>query len=200
MLTHLKRIFLIVFFIPTITFANDQIKIGLSTALTGDGASWGTDLKNALLFANKKLSNNKYQLVIEDDRCTGKDAVAVAHKLINVDKIKYVFGNCSATVKSALPIYNHAGVLVFAPIATSPDITDGSTNIFRSVPSDGSNATMLFNQMKKLYRRIGILTEEADYSQDLSKAFLGNNSGIIYQYTPRTILQGIRTLGLLSSS
>lgn len=154
----------------------DKIKIGLSTALTGDGATWGTDVKNALIFANKELTNDKYQIVIEDDRCTGKDAVAVAHKLINVDRVNYVFGNCSATVKSALPIYSSANVLVFAPIATSPNLSAGFSNLFRSAPSDESNARILYEYIKAHHTRIGVLTEEADYAQDLTKAFSKNNS------------------------
>jgi ABC-type branched-subunit amino acid transport system substrate-binding protein len=166
----------VVLFIVCTAAAEDRIKIGLSTAVTGDGASWGNDLKNALLFANQEIASNRYQIIIEDDRCTGKDAMAVAHKLISVDHVKYAFGNCSATVKSALPIYSRANVLVFAPIATSPDLANGLTNLFRSVPSDGSNAALLFEHMKAHYKRVGVLTEEADYAQDLTKAFLKNNS------------------------
>lgn len=171
-----RLLILATLFIATAAVADDRIKIGLSTALTGDGATWGTDLRNAILFANKELTNDNYQIVIEDDRCTGKDAVAVAHKLVGVDQVKYVFGNCSATVKSALPIYDRANVLVFAPIATSPDLSNGFSNIFRSAPSDGSNAALLFENMRAHYKRIGVLTEEADYAQDLTRAFLKNNT------------------------
>ena len=169
-------VLLAILFTASPVAADDRVKIGLSTALTGDGATWGTDLKNAILFANKELTNDKYHIVIEDDRCVGKDAVAVAHKLINVDRVKYVFGNCSATVKSALPVYDRANVVVFAPIATSPDLSSGFSNIFRSAPSDGSNAALLFGHMQAHYKSIGVLTEEADYAQDLTRAFLKNNS------------------------
>ncbi len=173
---HFRLILLAVLLVASSAVADDRIKIGLSTALTGDGATWGTDLKNALLFANKELANDKFEIVIEDDRCTGKDAVAVAHKLVSVDQVKYVFGNCTATVKSALPVYDRANVLVFAPIATSPTLSNGFSNIFRSAPSDGNNAALLFEHMKAHYKRIGVLTEEADYAQDLTRAFLKNNS------------------------
>lgn len=176
MLVRMLTALLAIIVISSPAFADDKIKIGLSTALTGDGSSWGVDLKNALLFANKELGNAKYEIIIQDDRCSGKDAVAVAHKFISADKIKYVFGNCSTTVKSALPIYNSANVLVFAPIATSPELSRGFDNIFRSAPSDGGNAALLFKHMKQHFKRVGVLTEEDDYAQDLTKAFLKNNS------------------------
>jgi len=171
---HLRLALLATLLIASPTLADDKIKIGLSTALTGDGATWGTDLRNALLFANKELTNEKYQIIIEDDHCTGKDAVAVAHKLISVDHVKYVFGNCSATVKSALPVYDRANVLVFAPIATSPTLSNGFTNIFRSAPSDESNAALLLDHIKARYSSVGVLTEEDDYAQDLTRAFVRN--------------------------
>ena len=48
--------------------AQERVKIGVSTALSGDAATYGLDIKDALLFANEKLTDNSYELVFEDDR------------------------------------------------------------------------------------------------------------------------------------
>lgn len=157
--------------------AEEKIKIGLSTALTGDGATWGTDLKNALLFANQELARNRYEIVIEDDRCAARDAAAVAQKLV-AGNVRYVFGNCSATVLAAAPVYEAAGVVLFAPIATSPAIPGRFHNIFRSAPSDAGSAKMLFDYISARHKKVGILTEESDYSEGIRRAFEAyNNSG-----------------------
>ena len=186
--------------------AEPKIKIGVSTALTGPAATFGNDIKNALLFANNELTNNKYDIVIEDDRCNGKDAVSVAHKMIDVHKVKYVFTNCSATTLSAAAVYDRAGVLMFAPLATSPDIAKASDNIFRAAPSDEANARMLYEYIVARYQKVGILTEQSDYSENFRQAFVANNAGNKLEissesYLPtdndfRTILLRYKQLGV----
>ena len=80
-------IFLVFFILPFGSFAQAPIKIGISAPLTGANATFGNNLKNVLIYANKKLTNNRYQLVIEDDHCDGKGAVTVAHKMVGVDGV-----------------------------------------------------------------------------------------------------------------
>lgn len=85
-------------------FTEEKIKFGVSTALTGEAASYGIDLKNALVFANDRLGQGRYEFVFEDDKCNGKDAVVAARRLIDVHKVKYVIGfACSSTILSTAP-------------------------------------------------------------------------------------------------
>ncbi len=174
---HLIMLQILLFILLLIfsTFANAEtkkIKIGVSTALSGPAATFGTDIKNAVFFANHEIANDKYDIVVEDDKCEGKEAVAVAHKLINIDKVSYVFGNCSATVLSTASIYQKAGTIVFAPLATSPNISTAADNIFRTAPNDTINAEILFHYISERHSKLGILTEQSDYSVDLLDAFL----------------------------
>lgn len=151
----------------------DLPKIGLSAPLS---LSWGVDVKNALLFANKHFANNKYQIIIEDDKCVGKDAVTVAHKLINIDRINYVVGDCSATVLSAAPVYDAANVIQMSPLASSSKIGRTPQVIYRTIPSDQDSAKILFDYVAKHSRILGVLTESADYSADFYEDFVKNNS------------------------
>ncbi|RIL01417.1 MAG: hypothetical protein DCC75_13645 [Proteobacteria bacterium] len=70
---HRIRLLLIagVFGLLTTTASAESIKIGVSAPLSGDGAAFGTDIKNAVTLANEKFGKGRYTLVFEDERHTG---------------------------------------------------------------------------------------------------------------------------------
>ena len=153
--------------------AQERVKIGVSTALSGDAATYGLDIKDALIFANEKLADNRYQLVFEDDRCDPKTAVGVANKLINADNVKYVLGfACSGTVLATAPIYERAKRVVITTCASSPKIADAGEYIFRTTPSDIVAARQLYQHISASRKHVVILSEESDYAQDLEQAFV----------------------------
>jgi len=157
--------------IPTLAQAEPKIKIGISVPLTGDAAAYGTDIKNALVFANQRLFNSQYELVIEDDQCSDREAVSVAHKLVSVDKVNYMLGfGCSGTVLASAPVYNKAKVLVIASGTGAPAITLAGDYIFRTKPSLLIAANLLAKEMSKKYKKVGIISEETAYCQGLADA------------------------------
>jgi ABC-type branched-subunit amino acid transport system substrate-binding protein len=101
---------------------SETIKIGLSTALTGDAASFGIDIKNAIFFMNEKFGKGRYKLILEDDRCDNSTALSVAKKMVSVDQVKYVLGfPCNSSLLATAKVYDQAGVLVVTSAATSGD-------------------------------------------------------------------------------
>ncbi len=91
----------------------EKIKVGVTLPLSGNSALWGTDIKNGLLFANEDLAQGRYELIIEDDRCDAKTAVTIAHKFIEIEKVKWVLGfGCSGTLLSTAKLYEQAHVVV----------------------------------------------------------------------------------------
>ena len=150
--------------------AKEKIKIGVAVPLTGAAAAYGEDIKNALLFANSKL-NSKYELIVEDDQCLDKEAVAVAHKLTAIDKVKYVLGfGCSGTVLAAAPVYVSAKVIAIASGTGAPKITFAGDYIFRTKPSLNIAAGLLSKDMAAKFHKVGIITEETAYCQGLTDA------------------------------
>lgn len=172
--------------------AEPAVKIGVSTSLTSDAGTYGLDMRDFMLFASEKLAPGRYQLVFEDDRCSGKDAVSVAHKLINVDQVRYVTGfPCSGATLAALPIYEKAGVLTLVAFASSPRIADGGDFVFRTFPSDREAAGLLYRSMRR-YSRIGVLSELTEYAQDFKNALrevaeAENREVFTEDFLPRTI-------------
>lgn len=153
--------------------AQEKIKIGVSVPLSGAAAAYGTDIKNALSFANSKLHNSRYELVIEDDQCSDKEAVAVAHKLVTIDKVRYALGfGCSGTVLASAPVYDKAKVVVIASGTGAPSITFAGDYIFRTKPSLNIAADLLARDMARKFKRVGVVTEETAYCQGLTEAVI----------------------------
>jgi len=161
---HCCKLFLLAFIFSSSALADHQIKVGVSTALTGDAAPFGVDIKNALTLMNEKYGNGKYELIFEDEMCDNRTAANVANKLINIDKVKYVLGfPCNSTMLATASIYERSKVLVITSSATSGDVLDVGRHIFRLFPSDTAGAKLLYHYMAKHHKKIAILTEQNEY-------------------------------------
>ena len=151
--------------------AEAKTKIGVSVPLTGDGASYGADVRNSLQFANEKLGAAGYELLIEDDKCNGKDAVSIAQKFVNVDHVKGVLGfGCSGALLAAAPVYEQAKIPVISSCATAPGVSNAGDYIFRTIPSDELAAKILVDYIATKHSHLGILSEETEYAQGLANA------------------------------
>ena len=91
---------------PGIT--DNEITIGLFGPLSGPLIAYGIDPLNAakMLYedvnARGGIHGRKVKLVIEDDKCTPNDLVAVVKKLTTVDKVFILHGgSCTAAVAAA---------------------------------------------------------------------------------------------------
>src|SRR4030065_99485 len=73
--------------------AQDTIKIGFFAPITGPAAADGMSAKNAVELGFKEVNDaggikgKKVELIIYDDRLKAEEAVAIANKLIEKDKV-----------------------------------------------------------------------------------------------------------------
>lgn len=156
----------------------DRIKIGVVSVLTGENAPTGLDVKDAIVFADKRYGRGRYELVVEDDHCNGKDGVSIAQKFTTIDKVKAVVGfTCSASMLPAAPIYEKAGIIAVVAAASSPKIADAGEYIFRTVPEDRLLGGVLGKYAAKKYSKVAILSEQTDYGQDLKSVFIDTVHG-----------------------
>lgn len=148
----------------------EPLKIGVPVALTGDAAQMGVDQKNALLFANKHFGQGRYELIFEDEKCSAKDGVSAANKLLNLDRVKYALGfTCNGGLLAAAPLYERAGVTLISSCATSGDKDDIGRRIFRILPSDHLAAIKLYGYVKGRFNKVAILTDQDDYAVMLER-------------------------------
>ncbi len=152
----------------------EPIKIGVPIPLTGDNATLGEDIKNAIILANELFPSTKYQFIFEDDRCDNTTARSIAEKLINYDKVKYALGfGCNSSLIASAPLYEKANILVLSSSGTSGDIPSLGKNNFRIFPADQIGAELLASySAKKGYQQIAVVTESNQYSVMMERSFL----------------------------
>lgn len=113
------------------------IKIGFMAPLTGDAASFGQNIKRGVDLAYRDADLDDVQIIYEDSKCDGKEAVNSINKLINVDGVQAIVGEvCSGATLAAAPIAEANDVVLISASSTSPEITSSGDYIFRTIPSD----------------------------------------------------------------
>ena len=116
-------------------YAEETIKIGLVTALSGQSARAGEAITRGLQVAideiNAKggLLNKKLELVRRDDEATPAKGVIAARELIFKEKVAVLFGGLDTPVSIAIvPIVNEAKVPMMGPWAAGTAITRNGAN------------------------------------------------------------------------
>ncbi|HSR11178.1 MAG TPA: ABC transporter substrate-binding protein [Thermodesulfobacteriota bacterium] len=111
-------------------FAQEPIKIGFFAPITGPAAADGASAKHAVELAVKEVNDaggikgKKVELIVYDDRLNPQEAVAVANKLIEKDKVAgVVSGSYSGPTRVTAPIFQKAGMPMVAGYAVHPDVT-----------------------------------------------------------------------------
>ncbi len=156
------------------------IKIGVLLPLTGEAAVYGEPGRNVLMLAAEEINTSggingrRIELIIEDAKCSGKDAASAAQKLINVDKVQVIIGGfCSSESLAALPVAEAAKVILFSPGSSSPDLTGKSPYFFRNYPSDATQGAVLAQVAfaDKGWKKVAFIQEKLDYPLGIYKAF-----------------------------
>ncbi len=129
--------------------------IGVAGPFTGPNATYGDQYWHGATQAAEDINaagginGEKIKLVQGDDACEPKQAVAVANRLVDQDKVKAVVGHfCSSSTMPASEVYSDAGILSITPGSTNPLITErGMSDMFRMCGRDdqqGRSPAILF--------------------------------------------------------
>src|ERR1044071_8004804 len=117
-------------FVSFSAFAEDTIKIGLVTALSGQSARAGEAITRGLQVAIDELNakggvlGRKFELVRRDDEATPAKGVIAARELLFREKVAVLFGGLDSPVSIAIvPIVNEAKVPMMGPWAAGTPIT-----------------------------------------------------------------------------
>jgi len=112
------------------TFAQETLKIGLVTALSGQSARAGEAITRGLQVAIDELNakggvlGRKFELVRRDDEATPAKGVIAARELLFKEKVTVLFGGLDTPVSIAIvPIVNEAKVPMMGPWAAGTPIT-----------------------------------------------------------------------------
>uniref|UniRef100_A0A7C4VYT7 ABC transporter substrate-binding protein n=1 Tax=Desulfatirhabdium butyrativorans TaxID=340467 RepID=A0A7C4VYT7_9BACT len=167
-------------FFAVSAFAADTIKIGLLAPLTGFAAADGLSVKNAVDLAVEKVNGKggilgkKVELIVYDDRADAKEAVALAQKLLQQDKIVgLVAGSYSMPTRAIAPLFQDEGVPLVAAYAIHPDVTKAGDFNFRNGflgAVEGRAAAYTAVEILKA-KKIALLTSDNDFGKTLAEGF-----------------------------
>lgn len=145
--------------------AETVVKIGIMLPLSGDAASYGFGVKRGVELARADLKLENVEVVYEDSKCEGKEAVSAINKLISFDEVVAVVGElCSGATLAAAPVANENKVVMVSPASTSPKVTDAGEFIFRTIPSDALQGDFGANlAYDSGYRKLAILYSNEEY-------------------------------------
>ena len=173
-------IMLVICFTAAGVSAADTVKIGLLAPLTGPAAADGLSVQNSVKLAVERVNSEggllgkKVEVVTYDDRMDPKDAVALARKLIEQDKVvAVVAGSYSAPSRAVAPIFQEEQIPAVAAYAVHPDVTKAGNFNFRNGflgTVEGKAAALTAVKMLK-GKKIALLVSDNDFGRELSRGF-----------------------------
>ncbi|CAH1216244.1 Leucine-, isoleucine-, valine-, threonine-, and alanine-binding protein [Paenibacillus plantiphilus] len=148
------------------------------------GVAWPFEAKNdgfreGLQLALEEINQNgaaghQIKLVQEDDQSSVTAGLSVAQSFANNLEMSAVIGHRSSAVAvPASKVYENAGLLLLAPSATSPSLTEGGVkHVFRLIPNDSQLGDKMADYAKsKDYKNIVVFYANDEYGRGLANSF-----------------------------
>ena len=167
--------------VATVTAARAEITIAVVGPITGQYASFGEQMKRGAELAVKDINakggvnGKKVKLVVGDDACDPKQAVAVANKLVS-QGVTFIAGHfCSGSSIPASAVYAENGVLQITPASTNPALTDaaakkGWVNVHRVCGRDDAQGIVAGKFLATAFKgkKVAILHDKTAYGKGLA--------------------------------
>jgi branched-chain amino acid transport system substrate-binding protein len=160
-----------------VTSAQAQIKIATVGPMTGQYASFGEQMKRGAEMAVKDINDaggvlgQQVELLVEDDACDPKQAVAAANKLVS-EGVVFVAGHfCSGSSIPASAVYTEEDILQISPASTNPKLTDeGGDNVFRVCGRDDQQGVVAGDFLYDHYKdkKVAFLHDKTAYGKGLA--------------------------------
>lgn len=150
-----------------------EIKIGVIGPMSGDAAAYGEEMQKVLSYAlpevNEKYKTKGYQfeLVYEDSKCTGADAVTAFQKLTDINGVEFIIGGfCSSESLGIAPLLESKNVLALSAGSSNPQIEGKSPYLFSLSYSDEGVGQAIAKELSQ-YKKVAMITEQNDYNQGI---------------------------------
>lgn len=161
---------------------SNTIKLGSIGPLSGGVAVYGTEARNAIELAVEEINaaggvnGQNFELISEDDEGNPEKSVSAYKKLVTKDGVKLIVGSLTSGCTLAItPLAQAQKVVLVAPAATNPAITDAGDYIFRACYTDPFQGTVgaKFAAENLGTKRAAILYDVGnDYSVGLTDNFV----------------------------
>ncbi|MBF0284567.1 MAG: branched-chain amino acid ABC transporter substrate-binding protein [Magnetococcales bacterium] len=160
--------------------AAEPLRIGIAGPMTGAYAPFGEQFWRGASMAAQDINasggvnGRLIELIKADDACEPKQAVAVASRLVDSDKVDLVVGHfCSSTTIAASSAYADAGMMQITPGSTNPKVTESQIpTIFRTCGRDDQQGSVAaeFIVKKLQAKAVAVIHDKDTYGQGLADA------------------------------
>jgi branched-chain amino acid transport system substrate-binding protein len=156
--------------------AEDPIKIGFFGPITERFAAAGLEAKKGADLAIKQanaaggINGRTIQLVTYDDRAQRTEAVAVARKMIQQDKVAaIVSGSLSLTTIAAAPIISEAKVPMVLAYSNAVAAVKGNDYVFRWASVADTQGWIIAHHAveDRKYKRFALLMQDEEYGRGI---------------------------------
>jgi branched-chain amino acid transport system substrate-binding protein len=154
-----------------------DVVVATAGPMSGQYSWFGEQMQRGAEFAVADLNaaggvlGETVHLIVGDDACDDRQAVAVANKLVS-DGVAFVAGHwCSSSSIPASKVYEKAGILMITPASTNPKLTDeGGPNVFRVSGRDDEQGIVAGNYLAEHWgdKNIAILHDGTTYGKGLA--------------------------------
>lgn len=159
----------------------EPIRVGFVGPLSGDRATLGQNAKAAVELAVKEVNKaggvngRNLEVVYEDGKCAGADALGATTKLIITDKVSAIVGGlCSEETSAIAGAAEAAKVAVVSYCASDPAVSNAGDYTFRTYPGSVFHGAFAakhsLNDMKK--KKVAVLYEESAWGTEVKNSFV----------------------------
>jgi len=166
---------------PSLAVAQEEILIGVAGPITGPVAAFGEQMRRGAEMAVADINarggvlGKKLRLVIGDDVCDPRQAVAVANDMVKRGVV-FVAGHfCSSSSIPASAVYAAEGILQITPSSTNVILTDdaakkGWTTVMRTCGRDDKQGDFAGKWLAKNFANanVAILHDKSAYGKGLA--------------------------------
>lgn len=156
--------------------ADGPIVLGMLTPTSGSSSAIGPYMQNGAQLAIDEINadggvlGRELQLVVEDEACDPRTAVAAANKLVSRGIAVSVGGYCSGATLPTLPIFAKANVPMIIPAANSDDLVNQELdNVFLINGTGTQQAAAALQYLEKSgAERVALVDDNTSYSTNIA--------------------------------
>lgn len=157
-----------------------EIVIGVAGPMTGQYASFGEQMKTGAEVAVEDINaaggvnGEMLRLVVGDDACDPKQAVAVANQMVSEGAVLMAGHFCSGSSIPASEVYAEEGIIQISPASTNPALTDerAGPGVYRVCGRDDQQGEVAGNFLKSTFGdgKVAIIHDKTAYGKGLADA------------------------------
>ncbi|HWT30887.1 MAG TPA: branched-chain amino acid ABC transporter substrate-binding protein, partial [Propylenella sp.] len=161
-----------------------EITIATAGPMTGDYATFGAQMKAgaeqavADINAAGGVLGEQLTLMVEDDRCDPKEAVAVANRVASAGAVLMAGHFCSGSSIPASAVYVEEGVIQISPASTNPAFTEErpGPGVYRVCGRDDQQGEVAGQYLATEFKDtpVAILHDKSAYGKGLADATMAS--------------------------